>query len=247
VPLQRALSKLGVCSRTQARALIAAGLVEVDGVRTQDPEMLVSPEAQRLVVRGVVAQRAERVVLALHKPRGVVTTRVDPQGRATVHDLLQGAPEGVQAVGRLDAASTGLLLLTNDTRLSAWLTNPASGVRRHYIVTVRGMLDEDKLAQAAVGLADGPDVLVIDAFEVLKRSRRETHLAVWLTEGKNREIRRIFRHFGAEVTRLLRVAYGGVVLGALQPGRWREVSTAELEQAFPGAPAARTPTEPNAR
>jgi 23S rRNA pseudouridine2605 synthase len=158
-----------------------------------------------------------------------VTTRRDPQDRRTIFEILGNAADGLVAVGRLDRASTGLLLLTTDTQLAEYLTNPRNAIVRRYVVSVRGEVTDE----ACAILERGVDGLRADAVIVQKRSRRETHLTVELTEGKNREVRRLFDAVGHEVTRLLRVAYGPIELAALQPGEWREVARQELS--FSGA------------
>jgi 23S rRNA pseudouridine2605 synthase len=138
-------------------------------------------------------------------------------------------------VGRLDAATSGLLLLTNDTRLADWLTDPANAVARVYLVTVRGELADAAARRLEEGLDDAGERLAARAVTVRKRSRRETHLVLELTEGKNREIRRLLAAVRHEVTRLKRVSFGGLELGDLAVGKWREVSAEELKAAFPGA------------
>ena len=176
-------------------------------------------------------------MLLLHKKRGTVTTRVDEKGRPTVYDQLPTeVARNLHSVGRLDLATTGLLILTNDTRLSDWLTDPRQSIRRTYLVTVRGELTADKITVLESGLRESGDWLRADQIELRKSSRRETHLVVHLSEGKNREIRRMFLAQGHEVTRLKRVAYGALELGELKPGAYRELSRGELLNAFPGAP-----------
>jgi 23S rRNA pseudouridine2605 synthase len=229
VPLERALSKLGVASRAEARRLIVNGRVKLDGRRAHDPRALVVPEHATIAIDGQPVERAAWRLVLLHKPRGVVTTKRDPQGRPTVYDCLRasgvgGWPDHLVPVGRLDLASTGLLLLTSDTRLADWLTDPRNAVVRRYVVTIRGALRPDRQASL-------PDAATIT---VLKRSNRETHLIVELTEGKNREIRRMFEALGHDVTRLKRIAFGGLELGGLQPGKWREISRDECRSAFQG-------------
>ncbi len=220
VALERALSKLGTASRTRARQLIVAGQVAVNGRIVTDPLTSVSPERDRIVVAGAAARREAWRAIAFHKPRGVVTTRRDPQGRPTVFDALGPAGRGLVAVGRLDFATTGLLILTNDTSLANWLTDPANGVVRRYVVTVRGeVTDEERLR-----IEDGVAGMRAERIIVRKRSRRETHLLVELSEGRNREVRRLFAATGHEVTRLLRVAFGPIELGTLTPGAWRELT-----------------------
>ena len=226
VALERALSKLGLASRSEARRLIRDGVVTVNGRSVTDPLAAVSPERDVIVVSGErAAVRAWRTI-AFHKPRGSVTTRRDPGGRPTVFDLLGDEADGLIAVGRLDLATTGLLLLTTDTQLAESLTNPANAVVRRYVVTVRGEVSDDGCA----ALERGRDGLRAASVTVKKRSRRETHLIVELTEGKNREIRRLFASIGHDVTRLLRVAYGPIELGTLQPGHWREVTADEFSR-----------------
>jgi 23S rRNA pseudouridine2605 synthase len=224
VPLNRALSKLGILSRTQATAAIRAGRVSVDGRIVEDPAHLVVPERVRILVDGEARAKAPWRMLLVHKPRGVVTTRRDPDGRRTVFDVVGAEADGLNAVGRLDLATSGLLLLTTDTRLADWITDPSSAVPRVYAVTVRGDVLPETLAALGAGVT------------LRKRSRRETHLIVELREGKNRQVRRMFDAAGHEVTRLKRVSFGGLELGSLEPGEWREVGRAELRAAFPGAP-----------
>ena len=230
VRLDRALSKLGIASRAEANRLVREGRVQVNGRMTTAPAVLVVPETVHITVDGQPARAASWRTIALHKPRGVVTTRHDPEGRQTVFDLLGGEAAGLVAVGRLDLASTGLLLLTTDTRLANRLIDPANTIVRRYIVTARGEVTDDEAARMVAGIGG----LQAAAVKIRKRSRRETHLIVELTEGRNREIRRLLEATGHEVTKLMRVAFGGIELGTLAPGEWRTVTRGELEDAFPG-------------
>jgi 23S rRNA pseudouridine2605 synthase len=234
------MSKLALCSRKDAIGLVLAGRVQVDGVTRCDPAFPVVPERASLSIDGREARHAEWTCLAFHKPRGVVTTRRDTQGRRTVYDVLGDTGDGVQAVGRLDLASSGLLLFTNDARFADWLTDPANGVERTYLVTVRGSVGEDVARVMASGIdvpvrGGGVERLRAAAVRVRKRSARETHLVVTLTGGRNREIRRLCDRLGHEVTRLVRISYGPLQLGKLAAGGWRSVARGEAEQAFPGA------------
>lgn len=233
VSLERALSKLGLASRTEARALIEEGRVTVDGQEATDPLLPVVPETARIAIDGRPATRARTRTILLHKPRGVVTTRSDPEGRPTVYTCLEGLDDHVIPVGRLDAATSGLLLLTNDTRFADWVTDPANAVPRVYLVTVRGELADATARRLKEGIEDEGERLAARSVTIRKRSRRETHLVLELTEGKNREIRRLLAAAGHEVTKLKRVAFGGLELGDLPPGRWREVSEDEVRKAFP--------------
>ena len=227
------MSKLGLASRSEARQLIEAGRVHVDGRAVTDPLARVVPEQIDIRIDGVEKERHAPITILLHKPRGYVTTRSDPEGRKTVYDLLAGVPGRVVPVGRLDLATTGLLLLTNDTQFANWLTDPASAVPRVYLVTVRARVHDDALVKLKEGILDVGERLAASDVTVRKASGRETHLIVTLTEGRNREVRRLFAAIGHEVTRLRRVQFGGLELGDLAPGQWRQVGGPELRRAFP--------------
>jgi 23S rRNA pseudouridine2605 synthase len=230
------MSKLGLCSRREAIALVLDGRVRVDGRRVTDPGHPVIPERARIAVDGAAAPRARWTTLALHKPRGVVTTRRDPRGRPTVYDLIGEVGTYVAPVGRLDQATSGLLLLTNDTRLGDWLLDPAHAIPRTYLVTARGRVDPAALDAITGGVMDRGELLRAAGARLRKASGRESHLVLTLTEGKNREVRRLLAAAGHEVTALTRVAFGGIDLGRLPPGEWRELSRATVREAFPGAP-----------
>jgi pseudouridine synthase len=199
--------------------------VRVDGRVATDPAMLVIPERVRVAIDEEPRQRLPWRTILLHKPRGTVTTRSDPQGRRTVFDVVGDEAEGLVAVGRLDLASSGALLLTTDTQLANWIADPINTVPRVYLVTVRGELSASQATS-----------LPAHAVTVRKASRRETHVIVELRQGKNREIRRMFEAIGHPVTRLRRVSIGGLELGELEPGRWRSVSKEQIRAAFNRAP-----------
>jgi pseudouridine synthase len=226
VPLERALSKLGLASRSQARAWIREGRLTVDGTIRNDPLFPIVPETARFKLDGHSLTPQEKVYLMLHKPTGVVTTRSDEKGRPTIFSLLPRIDGHIHAVGRLDLASTGLLLVTNDTRFSSYLTDPKNRIVRAYVVTVRGEVTPDDM-----------DLLRKQTEEVTlrKSSRKESHLIVKLTEGKNREIRKMFEDVGHEVTRLKRTAFGGFRLGDLKPGEFRTLTGEEVGASHPGA------------
>jgi pseudouridine synthase len=224
VALERALSKLRMASRSEAQRRIRGGEVTVNGRVVRDPLAPVRPELDAIAIGTEQASKQAWRAVAFHKPRGTVTTRRDPDGRRTVFDVLGTAGDGLVAVGRLDLASSGVLLLTTDTQLANRLTDPANALVRRYVVTARGFVSDDDCARMETG-AGG---LRAASVHVRKRSRRETHLIVELTEGRNREIRRLLAAAGAEATRLLRVAYGPIELGRLQPGEWRELEPADF-------------------
>jgi 23S rRNA pseudouridine2605 synthase len=241
------LSKLALASRTDARAMILAGRVRIDGRLVTDPARLVVPERIAVSIDDERREPDARRIVVFHKPRGVVTSRRDPEGRRTVFDVLGDAGAGLNAVGRLDLASTGLLVFTNDTRLAHALTDPARAVLRRYVVTVRGRVTADEVMRIGEGIdvagADGTRERLRAAATVRKASTRETHLIVDLVEGRNREIRRMFEAVEHEVTRLHRVQYGPFELGSLAPGTWRDATRSEqiaaegLEPALRRAPA----------
>ena len=223
VPLNRALSKLGILSRAQATEAIRAGRVKVDGRVVTDPAARVVPERVRITVDGERRTRAGWRTILFHKPRGVVTTRHDPQGRRTIYEVIGSFADGLIAVGRLDLATSGLLLLTSDTRLAHRITDPARAVARVYVVTVRGRVSDEQ-----AGELDAASVVV------RKASARETHLIVELRRGRNREVRKLFESIGHEVTALKRVRFGGLELGDLAPGEWRALTRTDVEAAFAG-------------
>jgi 23S rRNA pseudouridine2605 synthase len=242
VSLERALSKLGLASRSEARAFIVQGRVAVDGTIVTNASARVVPERVAIAIDGAARRReAESLTIVLHKPRGYVTTRSDPDGRKTVYDLLTDLPSRVVPVGRLDLATSGLLLLTNDTQFANWLTDPASAVPRVYLVTVEGRATDETAADLITGVMANGERLSAASASVRKASARESHIVITLLEGKNREVRRLLQAVGHPVTRLRRVQVGGLELGTLAPGKWRRVSEKELRSAFPAYPRRRAP------
>jgi len=224
VPLERALSKLGKMSRSQTKRLIEAGRLAVNGRVIKDPAFLLVPEAARITIDGKPVERSVECTIMLHKPRGIVTTKSDEKGRETVYDLLPTKLQHLHPVGRLDMATTGLLLMTTDTQLSNFLTDPGNGIPRVYTVSVKGRITDDDIKILSQGIRDKGQFLKASAVTLRKASNKESHLIVQLTEGKNREIRRMFEALGSEVTALKRIAFGKLKLGELKPGEFRETS-----------------------
>jgi 23S rRNA pseudouridine2605 synthase len=230
VALNRALSKLGILSRAQATDAIRAGRVTVGGRIVRDPLFAVVPERARIAVDGALRREQPWRTILFHKPAGVVTTRRDPEGRPTIYDVIGEPARGLMAVGRLDLATSGLLLLTNDTQLAHRITDPDSAVPRVYVVTVRGEVTDAERSRLEQGIVSGGERLCAAVVTVRKRSRRESHLTIELREGKNREVRRLCESIGHEVTRLKRVRLGGLELGTLGVGEWRELTRDEALQ-----------------
>jgi 23S rRNA pseudouridine2605 synthase len=227
--LARALSKLGWCSRAQAAALISAGRVTVNGKVQRGVEQPVLLSRDILCVDGQLVETQQRMYVAMNKPRGLVTTTHDEQGKPTVMSLLEGSrlPRLVP-VGRLDQASEGLLLLTNDNSWAATMTDPQHGVVKTYHVQVGSVPDEVALASLRKGVKEGKDLLHARSVKMLRSGGRTAWLEFRLTEGKNRHIRRMLAAVGCEVQRLIRVQIGPLELGSLGKGEWRELSAEEV-------------------
>ena len=250
--LQKVLADAGILSRRDAEFAIRAGRVRVNGRRVIGLPCLVEPARDLIEFDGAVVdlkgdaglRRRERLYLMLNKPRGVISTARDPGGRANVVDLVRAAvPQGdrVYPVGRLDADSTGLVLLTNDGELAHRLAHPSSGIAKEYRVAVQGALPDGALAQLSKGmyLADtgspqgGAKRARLQQVRVLKRMRDRRRgdlslVSVTLTEGQNREIRRLFARVGVKVRSLERVALGSLQLGRLPPGHCRALRGEEI-------------------
>jgi 23S rRNA pseudouridine2605 synthase len=228
--LARALSKFGVCSRAEAERWIAAGRVSVDGEVVLWPARRIDPRRHRIKVDGrPVGDDTERVVLALHKPAGYVTTRVEPGGRPTVYDLLESVGRWVFPVGRLDRDSSGLLIVTNDHRLGQRLTGPEHHVPKTYHVRVDGVPDAAALGALRAGVTLGDGTRTRPArVRSLGSGRDGAWLEVVLTEGKNRQVRRMCAAVGHEVRELVRVSIGQLGLGGLAPGQWRRLGADEV-------------------
>ena len=229
--LARALSKFGVCSRKQAERLIEAGRVRVAGAVVLWPARRIDPRRDVVTVDGRrVHDQQERIVIALHKPVGCVTTRVDPGGRPTVYDLLGDVGRWVFPVGRLDRDSSGLLIFTNDHRLGERLTSPDAHIAKTYHVRVERLPDAQALRalREGIGLPDG-SVTRPARVRALGSSRGgSSWLEVVLTEGRNRQIRRMCASIGHDVLELVRVGIGRLALGDLAPGAWRLLAAEDL-------------------
>lgn len=230
VGLARALSKLGFCSRSEAANLIQAGRVRLNGLPRIDPETPTRLGKDRIEVNGRTIQSAKKIYLLLNKPRGVVTTASDERGRDTVYSCLDPGTPWVAPVGRLDKASEGLLLLTNDSEWAARISDPETHLDKIYHVQISALADEAFTAKLVQGvLADSGEVLRAKRANNLRSGERNCWLEIVLDEGKNRQIRRMFDALGIEVLRLIRIAIGPQQLGPLAKGKSRPLTSAEKQ------------------
>jgi 23S rRNA pseudouridine2605 synthase len=232
VGLARALSKLGLCSRSQACAWIAAGRVRLVGAITRNPEAPVRMGIDRVEIDGQTAAAADKVYLVVNKERGVVTTASDEHGRATVYDSLPEPPSGhgadwVAPVGRLDKASEGLLLMTNDSEWAARITAPESHLDKTYHVQIARVADEGVLEKLRRGIETRGETLAVKRAALLRSGGKNSWIEMVLDEGKNRQVRRMLESLGIEVLRLIRVSIGPLALGDLQRGAVRSLTLSE--------------------
>ena len=229
VRLQKVLATAGLGSRRACEGLIASGRVQVDGVVVRELGVRVDPVRAVIHVDGLRVQLdTSMVTVALNKPVGVVSTMDDPQGRPDLSALVGNRPERLFHVGRLDADSEGLLLLTNDGELANRLAHPSYVVPKTYLVTLEGRV-KGALAQrlrSGIELEDGP--VAVDSYKVVDLAPQQSLVEVVLHEGRNRIVRRMFDEVGHPVTRLLRTQIGPIRLGNLPPGRTRVLGQAEL-------------------
>lgn len=226
--LDRVLSRAGAGSRTEARRWIGAGRVAVNGRVIQTPDHWVDPGRDRVTLDGRPLRAARKRYLLLYKPTGYLTTYKDPEKRPTVYDLLDGVDEWVVPVGRLDLDTSGLLILTNDTDFGELLTNPKHKVPKTYLVKASTVLTEDQLAalRQGVQLSDGPTLPA--QVRRVRDSARYTHLEMTITEGRNRQVRRMLEAVGSKVLKLVRIAIGPLRIGDLPIGKWRELTPEEV-------------------
>ena len=226
--LERVLSKAGVGSRTDARGWIAAGRVKVNGKVTRDPDQWVDMARDRVRLDNKPLEARERLYVLLYKPTGYLTTYKDPEGRPTVYDLVADVGTFLSPVGRLDLDSSGLLLMTNDNQLAERITNPDSHVPKTYLVKASAVLTEEQLRQLRDGIELSDGRTRPARVTRLRDSARYTHFEITLTEGRNRQVRRMVEALGARVLKLVRVRIGSIAIGALPIGRWRLLTPAEV-------------------
>jgi 23S rRNA pseudouridine2605 synthase len=229
VTLDRAFSKSGALSRTDAARRIRAGEVSVNGRVVRDPERWVSLTRDRITCKGELLKERKKVYLMLYKPKGVVTTHRDPEGRRTVYDLLNGVDDWVFPVGRLDKDTSGLLLMTNDTEFSASLTNPLSKIPKTYQVKVNFHPSQEqlKILEGGMILKKGDRTLPARV-RVIRETVKCAHLDITIIEGKNRQVRRMIECLEGKVLKLVRRRIGNLSLGYLQVGGYRFMDHKDL-------------------
>lgn len=228
--LERILSKAGYCSRTEARDWIAAGRVQVNGETMVNPDFWFVPARDRVTLDGrtIDPEKTKRIYIALNKPRGYLTTARDPEGRPTVYDLIRDIPQFLIPVGRLDLDTSGLLLMTNDSQFAEFVTNPLSKSPKTYLVKTSTKLSDEQLDQLRAGpvLDDGPTRPAI--VTRLRDSEKYSHIEITITEGRNRQVRRMIDAIGSKVLKLVRVSIGALPLGGLEMGKWRFLTPEEV-------------------
>ena len=231
--LERVLSKAGLGSRTEARKWIGARRVKVNGKVIGTPDHWVDLERDTVTLDGKPVRASKKIYLLLYKPKGYITTYKDPQGRPTVYDLIQDAGQWVVPVGRLDQDTSGLLLLTNDTRFAELVTNPDYKIPKTYLVKTSTHLADAQIEQLQKGviLADGPTQPAI--VKRIRDSAKYSFIEIIIREGRNRQVRRMIEATGSKVLKLVRTEIGGVPIGDLPIGKYRELTPGEIKMLTP--------------
>jgi pseudouridine synthase len=226
--LERAFSKAGLGSRTDARSWIAAGRVRVNGKTVRNPDQWVDLKLDRITLDGKPLQPAAKTYILLYKPKGYLTTARDPDGRPTVYDLIGGAGTWLSPVGRLDLDTSGLLLMTNDTAFAETVTDPHHKVPKTYQIKAATLLDDEQIERLRQGveLSDGPTRPAV--VRRLRDGAKRTYLEMTITEGRNRQVRRMIEAVGSKVQKLVRTAIGPVHIADLPIGTWRNLTGEEV-------------------
>jgi pseudouridine synthase len=235
--LERVFSKSGLGSRTDARGWIGAGRVCVNGKLVQNPDHWVDLENDRVTLDGKPLNAAEKAYILLYKPKGYLTTWRDPEGRPTIYDLTAEAGTWLSPVGRLDLDTSGLLLLTNDNGFAERITNPEHKVPKTYQVKAATLLSAEQLEKLRRGveLSDGPTRPA--EVKRLRDGPKHTHLELTISEGRNRQVRRMLEAVDSKVSKLVRTAIGPIRIGDLQIGKWRHLTAEELRALGGRSPA----------
>ena len=228
VRLQKFLADASVASRRASEQIIQDGRVAVNGQTVRQLGTKIDPDHDTVSVDGQPVRVRRKLYVALHKPAGCICSRQDEAGRPTIYDLLPKEWQNLYSVGRLDFNTEGLLFLTNDGQFALRLTHPRYGVRKKYVATVAGAVDEAMLAGFTRGVFHDGEKLKAQSARLISASRAKSVVEMELGEGKNREVRRLFASQGLTVKRLQRTQIGRIKLGELKPGRWRTLTETEI-------------------
>jgi pseudouridine synthase len=229
ITLDRVLSRYGHASRTESRQAIVGGRMKVNGRIVRDPDCWVNPERDVFHLDGERLTPARKLYLLFYKPKGVITSHGDPGERETIYAHLQDVKGWVAPVGRLDKDTSGLLLVTNDTEFADFVTNPESRVPKTYLAKVSGLMDDATVARLAAGVEmKRGDFARPESVRRTEDRGKYTWLEIVLTEGKNREVRRMIEAVGFKVLKLVRTRIGPLTLEGLEVGKWRELRRAEI-------------------
>ncbi|HEX4278962.1 MAG TPA: pseudouridine synthase [Bryobacteraceae bacterium] len=233
--LDRAISKAGLGSRTQARSWIHAGRVRVNGAVIENPDHWIDFDRDRILFDDKPLTSREPLHILLYKPTGYITTFKDPEGRPTVYDLISDVDSFVSPAGRLDLDTSGLLILTNDTQFAERLTNPDRKIPKTYLVKCAGLVTDEALDQLRNGveLSDGPTRPA--EVKRVRDSGKYSHIEICISEGRNRQVRRMVEAIGSKVLKLVRIAIGPIQIGDMKIGTWRPLAVREVE-ALTGSP-----------
>jgi 23S rRNA pseudouridine2605 synthase len=230
VRLQKLLADAGIASRRASEKLILDGQVTVNGEVVRQLGSKVDPLHDRVLVDGRAVKPKRKIYVAVNKPPGYICSRNDPEQRNTVQELLPKEWGSLlHSVGRLDFKSEGLIFYTNDGEFSLRLTHPRYGVRKKYMVTLKGEVTAEQIRTLEKGVYEGDEVLRAHSGRIIKSNKSHSLVELILAEGKNREVRRMFEVLGFEVERLQRVQIGSIKLGQLPRGKWRTLTEAEIK------------------
>ncbi len=226
--LERIISKAGAGSRTQARTWIHNRQVQVNGKVIENPDLWVDSKRDKILLDGKPLRKRQHIYILLYKPTGYITTFKDPEGRPTVYDLIKEIDQFVSPVGRLDLDTSGLLIMTNDTQFGERMTNPEHKVAKTYLLKCNSLLSDEALEKLRTGveLSDGPTRPAV--VKRVRDSGKYTHLEITITEGRNRQVRRMIEALDSKVLKLVRTQIGPVEFGDLKIGEWRELESEEL-------------------
>jgi 23S rRNA pseudouridine2605 synthase len=228
--LERVLSKAGLGSRTDARSWIHERRVKVNGKIVENPEHWVDFVRDRVELDGRIVKPVKRLYVLLYKPAGYITSKGDPEGRPTVYDLLKDVPTFVGTVGRLDEDTSGLLLLTNDTQLAERLTNPDFHVSKTYLVKCATRLTDEQLDLLRQGIELKDGMTRPAEVKRVRDAESKSFIEITITEGRNRQVRRMIEALESKVLKLVRIRLGNLNLDGLNSGKWRNLTPAEVSK-----------------